>query len=123
MNQANPVLLQTHRGEPCVEVSEADAGARGVEDDDLVRVWNDIASFVCRVKVSPGVSPGQLISYNGWDAHQYDGWMGANELEAGMVKWIGFAGGYGHIRYTPAEWQPIPADRGVPCDFEKVDRA
>ncbi|MCC7077688.1 MAG: molybdopterin-dependent oxidoreductase [Acidimicrobiia bacterium] len=123
MNQANPVLLQTHRGEPCVEVSEADARARGVDDDDLVRVWNDIASFVCRAKVSPGVSPGQLISYNGWDAHQYDGWMGANELEAGMVKWIGFAGGYGHIRYTPAEWQPIPADRGVPCDFEKADRA
>ncbi len=37
-----------------------------------------------------------------------------------MVKWIAFAGGYGHINYTMAEWQPIPTDRGVPCDFEKV---
>jgi DMSO reductase family type II enzyme molybdopterin subunit len=121
MNQLNPVLLQTHRGEPLVEVSVEDAAARGVADDDLVRLWNDIASMRVRAKVCPGVRPGQVISYNGWDGHQYRDWMGANELEAGMVKWIGFAGGYGHIQYSPAEWQPIPSDRAVPCNFEKVE--
>jgi anaerobic selenocysteine-containing dehydrogenase len=121
MNQLNPVMLQTHRGEPLVEVSVEDAAERGVADDDLVRVWNDIASMCVRAKVSPGVKPGQVISYNGWDGHQYRDWKGANELEAGMVKWIGFAGGYGHIQYTPAEWQPIPSDRAVPCNFEKVE--
>lgn len=120
MNQANPMMLQTHRGEPVVEVSTEDAAARGVEDDDLIRIWNDIAEFRCRAKVAPGVMPGQIISYNGWDPHQYEGWMGANEIEAGMVKWIAFAGGYGHITYTAAEWQPIPVDRGVPCDFAKI---
>jgi len=121
MNQLNPVMLQTHRGEPAVEVSVEDAAERGVGDDDLIRVWNDIASFCVRAKVSPGVKPGQIISYNGWDGHQYRDWKGANELEAGMVKWIGFAGGYGHIQYTPSEWQPIPSDRAVPCNFEKVE--
>ena len=119
MNQANPVMLQTHRGEPLVEVSVEDAAARDVGDDDLIRVWNDIAAFTCRAKVAPGVMPGQIISYNGWDGHQYRDWMGANEIEAGMVKWIAFAGGYGHIQYTETEWQPIPTDRGVPCNFEK----
>ena len=120
MNQLNPVLIQTHRGEPLVEVSVADAAARGVSDDDVIRVWNDIAEFRCRAKVAPGVMPGQIISYNGWDPHQYRDWMGANEIEAGMVKWIAFAGGYGQINYTMAEWQPIPSDRGVPCNFEKA---
>lgn len=120
MNQANPVILQTHRGEPVVEVNDKDAEARGVADDDFIRVWNDIASFTARAKVAPGVRPGQIISYNGWDGHQYQKWMGANEIEAGMVKWIAFAGGYGHINYTETEWQPIPTDRGVPCDFEKA---
>lgn len=120
MNQANPVILQTHRGEPAVEVNDKDAEARGVADDDFIRVWNDIASFTARAKVAPGVRPGQIISYNGWDGHQYQEWMGANEIEAGMVKWIAFAGGYGHINYTETEWQPIPTDRGVPCDFEKA---
>lgn len=123
MNQANPVILQTHRGEPLVEVSVPDAAARGVGDNDLIRVWNDIAAFTCRAKVAPGVMPGQIISYNGWDGHQYRDWMGANEIEAGMVKWIGFAGGYGHIQYTETEWQPIPADRGVPCDFARSEEA
>jgi len=120
MNHGNPVILQTHRGEPVVEVSQSDALARQVKDNDWVRVYNDIASFVARAKVSPGVMPGQLISYNGWDGHQYREWRGANEIEAGMVKWIAFAGGYGHINYSLAEWQPIPADRGIPCDFEKA---
>jgi DMSO reductase family type II enzyme molybdopterin subunit len=120
MNMMNPVLLQTHRGEPVVEVSVEDARARGVEDGDTVRVYNDIADFFTKVKVAPGVMPGQLISYNGWDPHQYATWRGANDIEAGMVKWIAFAGGYGHINYTMAEWQPIPTDRGTPCDFEKV---
>ncbi len=120
MNQANPVILQTHRGEPLVEVSVEDAAARGVADDDRIRVWNDITSFEARAKVAPGVRPGQIISYNGWDGHQYAGWKGANEIEAGMVKWIAFAGGYGHINYSMGEWQPIPVDRGVPCDFERI---
>lgn len=120
MNMLNPVLIQTHRGEPVVEVSVEDAAARGVADGDTVRVYNDITDFISKVKVAPGVRPGQVISYNGWDPHQYAEWRGANDIEAGMVKWIAFAGGYGHINYTMAEWQPIPVDRGTPCDFEKV---
>ncbi len=120
MNQMNPVILQTHRGEPNVEISPGDARERSVNDGDLIRVWNDISSFVARAKIAPGVRPGQIISYNGWDGHQYENWGGANEIEAGMVKWIAFAGGYGHINYTMAEWQPIPVDRGVPCNFERV---
>jgi len=121
MNAANRVLLQTHRGEPAVEINPDDAAARGVEDNDPIRIWNDISSFVSRAKIVQGVMPGQIISYNGWDPQQYRGSEGANEIEAGMVKWIAFAGGYGHINYTMAEWQPIPTDRGVPCDFEKAE--
>jgi nitrate reductase alpha subunit len=120
MNQANSVILGTHRGEPTVVVNVDDAGARGVEDDDLIRIFNDIGEFVARASVAPGVKPGQIISYNGWAGFQYSGWSGANEIEAGMVKWIGFAGGYGHLRYTPMEWQPVPVDRWGACDFEKA---
>lgn len=121
MNQANPVILQTHRGEPAIEVNTDDAIARGVADDDLICVFNDITSFTGRAKVAPGVRPGQIISYNGWDGHQYKDWRGANEIEAGMVKWIGMAGGYGHINYVESEWQPVPTDRAVRCDFRAVD--
>ena len=120
MNQGNWVILGTHRGEPNVMVNPDDAAARGVEDDDLIRVFNDVSSFLVRAKVAPNVRPGQIISYNGWAGFQYKDWSGANEIEPGMVKWIGFAGGYGHLSHLGAEWQPVPADRWIPCDFEKV---
>ena len=35
-----------------------------------------------------------------------------------MVKWLHFAGGYGHLQYRALHWQPVPIDRGVRCDVE-----
>ncbi len=121
MNISNWVLLQTHRGEPHVAVSAEDAAARGVKDGDLIEVFNDIASFRAPAKVSNAVKPGQIISYNGWDGFMYPAWRGANETEAGMVKWLLMAGGYGHLNYTPIEWQPVAVDRSVPVDFKKAE--
>ena len=121
MNQSNNIILGTHRGEPDVSINPDDAGARGVKDGDLIRVFNDLSSFKVRAKVAPNVKPGQLISYNGWAGFQYMDWSGANEIEPGMVKWIGLAGGYGHLRHLGTEWQPVPSDRWVRCDFEKVN--
>jgi anaerobic selenocysteine-containing dehydrogenase len=120
MNHANKVVLGTHRGEPTALINLDDAKARGVADGDLIRVFNDLGSFEVRARLAPAVRPGQIVSYNGWDGSQYKGWGGANEIEPGMVKWIGFAGGYGHLAYLPTNWQPVPADRWVRCDFEGV---
>ncbi len=123
MNQANTMILGTHRGEPNVMINPDDARERGIGDDDLVRVFNDVGEFKTRAKVAPNVKPGQVVSYNGWAGFQYQGWDGENEAEPGMVKWIGFAGGYGHINYMPNEWQPVPASRWTRCDYEKVEEA
>jgi hypothetical protein len=40
-----------------------------------------------------------------------------------VVKWLGLVGGYGHLQYRPLHWQPIPADRAVFVDVERVDGA
>ncbi|MBK9613138.1 molybdopterin-dependent oxidoreductase [Candidatus Amarobacter glycogenicus] len=120
MNHTNEVVLGTHRGEPTALVNPDDAKARRVADGDLIRIFNDLGSFPVRARLAPSVRPGQIVSYNGWDGSQYRGWGGANEIEPGMVKWIGFAGGYGHLAYLSTNWQPVPADRWVRCDFESV---
>jgi len=118
MNHFNELVLGTHRGSPNVMVNSGDAAARGVQDDDLVRVFNDVSEFHARVKVAPNVKPGQIVSYNGWEPMQYANWSGANEIEPGMVKWLAFSGGYGHLKYNSLNWQPVPSDRWVRCDFE-----
>lgn len=37
-----------------------------------------------------------------------------------MVKWLHLAGGYGHLRYRSLHWQPVPIDRAIHVDVEKV---
>lgn len=121
MNHFNETVLGTHRGSPSVMVNSSDAASRGVKDDDLVRIFNDVSEFHARVKVAPNVKPGQVVSYNGWEPLQYANWSGANEIEPGMVKWLALSGGYGHLKYNSLNWQPVPADRWVRCDFEKAE--
>jgi DMSO reductase family type II enzyme molybdopterin subunit len=118
MNHADRVMLGTHRGEPTVLVGIADAAARGIGDGARVRIHNDVASFVAQARVSAAVRPGQVISYNGWEPYQYADWRHSAEVEPGMVKWLHFAAGEGHLRYWTAQWQPAPIDRAFRVDVE-----
>jgi DMSO reductase family type II enzyme molybdopterin subunit len=116
VNITNSVMLNTHRGRPHLVIGDGDAAARGVSDGDAVRVFNDVGAFTVPAKVASGVRPGQVIIYNGWDPVQFPDWKGPMDLEPGMVKWLHFAGGYGHLRYWITQWQPVPIDRGIAVD-------
>jgi len=122
MNITNRMLLQTHRGRPHLVMNTEDARARGIGDGEEVRVRNDVGDFYVAVKLSPSVMPGQVICYNGWDPYQFREWRGPMDIEPGMVKWLHLAGGYGHLRYWPIQWQPTPVDRAVRVDVEKIGR-
>ena len=117
-NVTNRLMLNTHRGAPFIFVNSADAATRRVSDGDVVRVFNDMGEFFVAAKVAPGVRPGQVVMYNGWDPAQFAGWRGPMDVEPGMVKPLHLAGGYGHIRYRPGMWQPVPVDRATRVDFE-----
>jgi len=120
MNTGNPLLLQTHRGEPHMVVNPHDAASIGFGDHDPVRVSNDVGSFVVRAKLSPTQQPGTVLIYDGWDPHMFDSWRGANDVSPGVVKHLGLVGGYGHLDFGPIGWQPVPADRGVRVSLETV---
>ncbi len=121
MNITNKLLLQTHRGRPHLVMNDDDAARLDIRDEEEVEVQNDLGAFIVPVKLSATVQPGQVISYNGWEPYMYRTWKGASDLEPGMVKWLHFAGGYGHLRYWPFQWQPVPFDRGVRVNVAKVD--
>lgn len=121
MNMTNPVILETHRGKPFVLVNDADARARGIADDALVRIRNDAGEFVVAARVSPAQRPGALTVYNGFEGFAFPGGAGANEVEPGLIKWLHLVGGYGHLTFTPIEWQPTPFDRCVYVEMECVE--
>ena len=121
MNHTNPVMLGTHRGRPFALINDLDAAELGIADDAEVRIWNDHGEFRVAVRISPAQRPRALTVYNGFEGFHFPGGAGPNEVEPGVVKWLGLAGGYGHLRYAPTEWQPIPADRCVNVSIAAVD--
>jgi DMSO reductase family type II enzyme molybdopterin subunit len=121
MNVTNRIMQETHRGRPHMVMNNDDALARGIQDEEEVRVFNDMGSFLVPVKLSPSVMPGQVIVYNGWEPLQFREWKGSMDVEPGMIKWLHLAGGYGHFRYWGLQWQPAPIDRAVHVDVAKLD--
>lgn len=120
MNHTSPLMLGTHRGYPVVYVNPADMEARGLEDDDVAEVYNALSRMSIRVRRSPGTRPGQVVIYNGYEPFQFRDWVGPENLEPGMVKWLHLAGGYGHLQYRGLHWQPIPVDRPIRVDLRKA---
>ena len=121
-NATNPLLLQTTRAHPTLVVNSAVAAAKGIDDDVRVRVHNDLGSFVVRARLSPTVRPGQVILYAAWEPYGFEGWGDGTQVEAGMVKWLHLAV-WGHLRYTPFQWQPAPFDRTTRVDVEAAGDA
>jgi DMSO reductase family type II enzyme molybdopterin subunit len=116
MNMTNPVMLETHRGKPFVLINDEVARQKGIEDDALVRIWNDVGEFVVPARTSPAQRPDGLTVYNGFEGFMFPGGKGSNEVEPGMVKWLHLVGDYGHLLYSPTEWQPVPFDRCIHVD-------
>jgi DMSO reductase family type II enzyme molybdopterin subunit len=120
VNIVNKLMLQTHRGEPHLVMNPSDAAARDLEDNEVVEVFNDVGSYRTPIKTSPSARPGQIIMYNGWEPYQFPNWNGPSDIEPGMIKPLHLAGGYGHLKYWPNEWQPAPACRGTRADVRKI---
>jgi nitrate reductase alpha subunit len=120
MNMTNNIMLNTHRGEPFMFINDKDAQAKGIENGEWVAVVSDVGSMEITAKISASVRPGQVIVYNGFEPYMHRNWYSQADVEPGHVKWLGLVGGYGHLQYRPLQWQPVPADRAVYVDVEKI---
>jgi anaerobic selenocysteine-containing dehydrogenase len=62
----NVKSLRDIEGEPVVEIHEADARCRGIASGQMVRVFNDRGSTLCRAAVSPRARPGVVNGLGVW---------------------------------------------------------
>jgi anaerobic selenocysteine-containing dehydrogenase len=74
-----PRHLRAER-EPRLDVSEADAAARGIRDGDVVRVANDRGAVTARARVGDRVPRGVVALPSGWWASLSPGGTSANTL-------------------------------------------
>jgi DMSO reductase family type II enzyme molybdopterin subunit len=121
----DPLLLSLQRGEPDIYVNPDDAAARGVEDGDQIRIFNNAGEFFALAHVSAGIQPGMLFMYHGWDPVMFrDGQnFGAVIPTAGLIKPTSMAGDYGHLGYKPLAFAPNQTYKDFTCDFERVPSA
>ncbi len=120
------VLARTHQGRPFMFMNTDDAKRRGIEDGDLVRVYNDFDHFEVHVKLTSaarsekGPRPGQVIIYHAWEPYQFNAWKSYDTAIPGMMKWLDLAAGYGHLDYYRWNWCTQPIDRAVSVEVEKA---
>lgn len=57
--------------EPALNMSPADAAARGIRDGDIVRVFNDRGEMHLKARVNAGISPGLVNITQGWSPWDY----------------------------------------------------
>ncbi|MEY3475084.1 MAG: hypothetical protein RL087_1542, partial [Pseudomonadota bacterium] len=62
----NVQSLRDIEGEPLLEISAADAAARGIVEGELVRVFNDRGSHACRARISDRARPGVVNGLGIW---------------------------------------------------------
>jgi DMSO reductase family type II enzyme molybdopterin subunit len=109
----NATLLRLQRGEPLIIMSTADARARGLEDEDLASVRNDIGSFEAQVKVSPTVRPGQVIVNHAWEPYQFKRGVSHQSIIPSPINPLQLAGGYFHLQPTMLMGEAGGVDRGT----------
>ncbi len=120
-NATNPTILETTRGHPTLVMNPADAAGLGIADEDLVEVHNDLGALTVAARLSPSARRGQVILYAGWEAYGFSDWSDGTQLEAGIVKWLNLATGWGHLRFMNMQWQPVQFDRVHRVDVVPVD--
>jgi len=118
----SPLMLRLQRGEPALWMSLVDASARGIDDGDRVRVYNDNGAFEAIAKLAGSVQPGQVIIYHAWEPYQFKNWKGQQEVVVAPWKALHLAGGYGQIHYRPIYGAPGHSPRGGTINVERIGR-
>ncbi len=116
------VLMQRlERGEPTVLINDAVARSRGIADHDLVRVSNDLGSFMARAKPAAAIRPEQVHMFHGWEPYQFRGGTSHQSLAASPIKVTQLVGDYGHLHWGYAHYEPNQVDRDTRVDIERVE--
>jgi anaerobic selenocysteine-containing dehydrogenase len=96
-------------GEPRLEMHPADAGARGIRDGDLVRVFNARGSLRLRARVNGHPRPGVVVAPSvWWKKHSPDG-GNANNLTAQRVTDLGGGATFYDCTVHVERLEPHPA--------------
>ncbi|GMV04626.1 MAG: nitrate reductase subunit alpha [Gemmatimonadota bacterium] len=127
----NHRMLTLSRGCEPVWMSESDAEALGIADNDWVEVYNDHGVYAARASVSARIPPGVCIVYHvpertvGIPKSQVRGGKragGHNSFTRIHLKPNFLAGGYGQFSFGFNYWGPIAPNRDTHVVVKRMDK-
>lgn len=115
----NLLLLSLSRGGPTVWISEDDATAAGIEDNDWIEVFNINGAVTARAIVSQRIMPGSAIMYHAQEklvntvGSEITGQRGGvhNSITRINMKPTHMIGGYAHLAYGFNYYGTVGANR------------
>ncbi len=115
----NLIMLSLNRGGPTVWISEDDARAAGIEDNDWIEVFNVNGALTARAIVSQRIMPGSAIMYHAQEklvntvGSQITGQRGGihNSVTRINMKPTHMIGGYAHLAYGFNYYGTVGANR------------
>jgi nitrate reductase / nitrite oxidoreductase, alpha subunit len=113
-------MLRLQRGGPIVYMHPDDARKRGLQDNDWVRIHNEVGHCVCRLQILPGEKPGRVTMYHGWEKYlgfKQGGWQSLSYIK---IKPTQLIGKYGHVNFRLNYWGPTGNNRDIKVDVEKA---
>ena len=116
----NRYMLRLQRGMPIAYLNPQDATARGIRDNDWIRIYNHIGFCVVRAKILPGEQRGRVTMYHGWEkflGFQQGGWQSLTYIK---IKPTQLIGKYGHVNFKLNYWGPTGNNRDVKVEVEKA---
>ncbi|MCP5059052.1 MAG: molybdopterin-dependent oxidoreductase [bacterium] len=123
LQAANPHFMRLHRGQPVIFLNDQVAAERGIEDGDMVRMFNDLDGTEVMVSTSAAVGKDQVVIYM-WEPYQFKNWKSHDAMLVGLPKSIQLAGNYGQLDYQVTSGGPSPSsDRCLRVDIAKVEIA
>ncbi|MGK0498574.1 MAG: nitrate reductase alpha subunit [Oceanicoccus sp.] len=114
------LMISLQRGEPDIYLNPDDCKARGVEDGDLVRIFNAEGDFYAMAHISSGIQPNMVFMYHGWDPMMFKDRKNFSSVitTAGLIKPTSMAGDWGHLGYRALEFAPNQTYKDFSVDFE-----
>ena len=123
LQSANPHFMRLHRGQPVLFVNDRVAAERGIEDGEMVRMFNDLDETEIMISASAAVGKDQVVIYM-WEPYQFKNWKSHDAMLVGLPKSIQLAGNYGQLDYQITSGGPSPSsDRGLRVDISKLEHA
>jgi DMSO reductase family type II enzyme molybdopterin subunit len=114
------LMLRMQRGEPIVYLNTEDCRRKGIGDNDLVRVYNDLGSFEARAKVTGAIRPGQVNIHHAWEPYQFRSEMSHQDIAPSPLKVTQLVGDYGHLHWAYAHYEPNQTDRDTRVDVVRL---